>query len=261
MNWLRAISLAALLLLLVPILVLLYYGLGPFRTPAGYSTAVLRSIALSLFSSALAVVVDILLFTPLAYYLARGRDRLAESLVDIPVSVPHPIIGVALLLLNSPLTPTGKFLLSFNINFFNTILGLVTALVIISAPIYVKSLQPYFESRDASAEDFAMGMGASRFRTLFSVVLPDSFDGLTSASLISMSRALSEFGSISIIAYYVLQYPFYGVSPASVTIFELFNGAVPGGLDAAVTASAAMILVALPIALAGPFVRRRARAR
>ena len=261
MNWLRAISLAALLLLLVPILVLLYYGLGPFRTPAGYSTAVLRSIALSLFSSALAVVVDILLFTPLAYYLARGRDRLAESLVDIPVSVPHPIIGVALLILDSPLTPTGKFLLSFNINFFNTILGLVTALVIISAPIYVKSLQPYFESRDASAEDFAMGMGASRLRTLFSVVLPDSFDGLTSASLISMSRALSEFGSISIIAYYVLQYPFYGVSPASVTIFELFSGAVPGGLDAAVTASAAMILVALPIALAGHFVRRRARAR
>ena len=261
MNWLRAISLAALLLLLVPILILLYYGLGPFRTPAGYSTAVLRSIALSLFSSALAVAIDILVFTPLAYYLARGRDRLAESLVDIPVSVPHPIIGVALLILDSPLTPTGKFLLSFHINFFNTILGLVTALVIISAPIYIKSLQPYFESRDASAEDFAMGMGASRLRTLFSVVLPDSFDGLTSASLISMSRALSEFGSISIIAYYVLQYPFYGVSPASVTIFELFNGAVPGGLDAAVTASAAMILVALPIALAGHFVRRRARTR
>ena len=261
MNWLRAISLAALLLLLVPILVLLYYGLGPLRTPAGYGTAVLRSIALSLFSSALAVAIDILVFTPLAYYLATGRDRLAESLVDIPVSIPHPIIGVALLILDSPLTPTGKFLLYFHINFFNTILGLVTALVIISAPIYIKSLQPYFESRDASAEDFAMGMGASRLRTLFSVVLPDSFDGLTSASLISMSRALSEFGSISIIAYYVLQYPFYGVSPASVTIFELFNGAVPGGLDAAVTASAAMILVALPIALAGHFVRRRARTR
>jgi molybdate/tungstate transport system permease protein len=261
MNWLRVISLAALVLLLIPIAVLLYYGLGPFRTPAGYSTAVLRSIGLSLFSSALAVVIDILLFTPLAYYLARERDRLTESLVDIPVSVPHPIIGVALLILDSPLTPTGKFLLYFHINFFDTILGLVTALVIISAPIYVKALQPYFESRSTASEDFAMGMGASRLRTLFSVVVPDAFDGLTSASLISLSRALSEFGSISIIAYYVLQYPFYGVSPASVTIFELFNGAIPGGLDAAVTASAAMILVALPIALAGHLIKRRASAR
>jgi molybdate/tungstate transport system permease protein len=120
-------------------------------------------------------------------------------------------------------------------------------------------MQPYFESRDAAAEDFAMGLGAGRLRTLYSVVLPDSFDGLTSASLISMSRALSEFGSISIIAFYVLQYPFYGVSSASVTIFELYNGAMAGGLYAAVTASAAMILVALPIALAGHFVRRRER--
>jgi hypothetical protein len=57
----------------------------------------------------------------------------------------------------------------------------------------------------------------------------------------------------------VLQYPFYGVSSASVTIFELYNGAMAGGLYAAVTASAAMILVALPIALAGHFVRRRER--
>ena len=259
MNWLRVVSLAALALLLVPIVVLLYYGLGPFRNSAGYSIEVFRSIELTLFSSALAVAVDFLLFTPLAYYLARGKDHIAESLVNIPVSVPHPIIGVALLILDSPITPTGKFLLSLHINFYNTILGLVVALVIMSAPIYVKSMQPYFESKEASAEDFARGLGASRLRTLFSVVLPDSFDGLTSASLISMSRALSEFGSISIIAFYVLQYPFYGVSSASVTIYELYNGAMAGGLYAAVTASAAMILVALPIALGGHFVRKRSR--
>jgi len=258
MNWLRLISIASLLLLLVPIFVLLYYGLGPFRDAAGFSTAVLRSIELTLFSSALAVVADFILFTPLAYYLARGNDRITESLVDIPVSVPHPIIGVALLILDSPVTPTGQFLLGLHINFYNTILGLVTALVIMSAPIYVKSMEPYFESKDPAPEEFAMGMGASRLKTLYSVVLPNSRDGLTSASLISMSRALSEFGSISIIAFYVLQFPFYGVSPASVTIYEFFSGNMSGGLNAAVTASAAMILVAIPITLAGHLFRRRA---
>jgi len=257
LNGLRAVSLLAVLLLLIPIAVILYYGLGPLRNPAGYSIQVFRSIELSLVSSALAVAVNVLLFTPLAYYLARSRDRIAETLVDVPASVPHPIIGVALLILDSPLTPSGRFLLSLGINFYNSILGLVVALVIMSAPIYVKSMQPYFESKDASPEDFAMGMGASRLRTLLSVVLPNSRPGVESASLISMSRALSEFGSISIIAYYVLQYPFHGVSPASVTIFALFSGAVPGGLDAAVTASAVMILVSLPIAMAGHFIRRR----
>jgi molybdate/tungstate transport system permease protein len=257
MNWLRVVSLASLFLLLIPVAVLLYYGLGPLRSPAGYSDAVLRSIALTLVSSASAAIVDVVLFTPLAYYLARGRDRLAETLVDVPVSIPHPIVGVALVILDSPRTPTGVFLNSLGIDFYNTVVGLVVALVIMSAPIYVKAMQPYFEAKDPAPEDFAMGMGASRFRTLLSVVLPTSASGVESASFIAMSRALSEFGSISIVAYYVLQYPFYGVSPASVTIFSLFSGAVPGGLDAAVTASAVMILVSLPIALAGHFIRRR----
>ncbi|MDA4136056.1 MAG: ABC transporter permease [Thaumarchaeota archaeon] len=257
MNWLRVISLASLFLLLIPVAVLLYYGLGPLRNPAGYSDAVLRSIELTLVSSASAAIVDVVLFTPLAYYLARERDRLAETLVDIPVSIPHPIIGVALVILDSPYTVTGKFLTSLGISFYNTILGLVIALVIISAPIYIKAMQPYFESKDSTPEDFARGMGASHLRTMVSVVLPNSVPGIESASFIAMSRALSEFGSLSIIAYYVLQYPFYGVSPASVTIFALFSGAVPGGLDAAVTASAVMILISLPIALAAHFFRRR----
>src|SRR5712692_3363115 len=257
MNWLRIISLASVFLLLTPVAVLLYYGLGPFRTPEGYTLGVFQSIELSLVSSILAAVIDVVVFTPLAYYLARGKDSLTESLVDIPAGIPHPIIGLALLILNSPLTPTGRFLLFFGINFFNSILGLVVALVIMSASVYVKTMQPYFESRDPSAEDFAMGMGASRVKTLLLVVIPDSLKGVVSASLIAMSRALGEFGSISIITFYVLQYPFYGVSPASVTSFQLFNGAVPGGLNAAVTASAAMILVALPITLAGHLIRRR----
>lgn len=257
MNWLRFLALAAVVLLLIPIAVLLYYGLGPLRSPAGYTIEVFRSIELSLASSALAAAVDFALFTPLAYYLARGKDTLVESLVDIPVGIPHPIVGVALLILDSNLTPTGKFLQSLGINFFDTLLGLVVALVVMSAPIYVKAMQPYFESRDPSPEEFAAGLGASRFRTLSSVVLPDSGAGVISASLVAMSRALGEFGSIAIIAFYLLQPPFYGVSPASVTVFQLFSGAAPGGLDAAVTASAVMVLVALPIAFAGHLFRRR----
>lgn len=256
MNWLRVAAYVSVLLLITPIAVLLYYGLGPLRSAAGYSSGIFQSIELSVVSSALAAAVDVIVFTPLAYYLARHRDTMAEALVDVPVGIPHPIVGVALLILDSPMTPTGQFLLSIGINFFDTLTGLVFALVIMSAPIYVKSMKPYLESRNSSAEVYAMGMGASRIRTLFSIVLPDSWSGVTSASMVAMSRALGEFGSISIIAFYVLQAPFYGVSPASVTIFQLFSGAMPGGLNAAVTASAAMILVALPIVLIGHFVGR-----
>lgn len=253
MNWLRAIALAFLFLLMVPIVVLFYYGLGPLRTPIGYGPDVLRSIALSLISSGLAAVVDVLAFTPLAYYLARNRNRVAESLVDIPVSIPHPIIGVALLVISSPITPTGAFLVSIGINLFNSVLGLVIALVTVSAPIYVKSLQPYFESRDPSPEQFAMCLGASQLRTFLGVVMPDSSRSVVSGALLAMSRALSEFGSIAILAYYVLQFPFYGVNPAAVLIYQYYTYY---GLGAAVTTSVTMIVVSVPLAIAVRFVRR-----
>ncbi len=253
MNWLRNLALAVLLVLLVPIFVLLYYGVGPLRTSLGYGPEVLRAVSLSLFSSALAAGVDAVAFTPLAYYLARNRSGLAESLVDIPVSVPHPIVGVALLVMSSPLTPTGRFLISMGLDLFNSVLGLVVALVVVSAPIYVKALQPYFESRDPSSEQFAKGLGASQLRTFVSVVLPDSYMGILSGGLVAMSRALSEFGSLAILAYYVLQPPFYGVNPAAVLVYQYYSYY---GLGAAVTASVTLIAVSVPIALAVRLVRR-----
>ncbi len=88
MNWLRAVSLIALFLLLAPIAFLLSFGLGPLRTPIGYGLEVFRSIALSLVSSAFAVVVNVVVFTPLAYYLARARNGIAP-LVTLRTSSAH----------------------------------------------------------------------------------------------------------------------------------------------------------------------------
>ncbi len=228
---------------------LLYWGLGPFNSPLGYSDTVFRSIELTLLACALAVVAEIILFTPLSYYLARNRNGVAETLADIPASIPHPIIGIALVMIDSPLTPTGRFLTSIGINFFNTLLGMVVALTIISAPIYIKAMQPFFESMNRAPEDFALGMGASRLRTFVQVALPSSTRGIVGASLIALSRAMSEFGSIAIVAYLILQAPFglAGASPTSVVIYDFYSS---NGLNAAVTASAVMIAVSMPIMVA-----------
>lgn len=253
MNGLKIVSFISLALLIAPVVLLLYEGFGPLRDSAGYSSEVFRSIGLTALSSALAAIASVILFTPLAYYFARNKNRIGEALSDIPASIPHPIIGIALLVLVSPLTPFGKFLESIGFTLFDTVLGLVVALTIVSAPIYIKSMQPYFESMNVSHENYALGLGASRLRTFGSVVLPNSGRGILSASLIAMSRAMSEFGSIAIIAYYVLQPPFYGVSPASVFIFNAYTSS---GLSVAVTASAVMILVSIALMVPLRFVRR-----
>lgn len=223
------------------------------RTPYGFGIGVLRSIELTLLGSAIAVVVAVVLFTPLAYYYSRNESTFAQGLADLPASIPHPIVGIALLILVSPVTPLGRFLTSVGFDVFNTMLGYVVCLVIVSAPIYIKAIMPFFESMNRSAENFASGLGASQLRRFVSIVLPNSGRGILSASLIAMSRGMSEYGSIAIIAYELLSKPFYGVSPISVFIVAEYESA---NLGAAVSTSALLIIISFAIMISVRLVQR-----
>jgi molybdate/tungstate transport system permease protein len=253
MNWLRIVSYIVLTLLIVPIAVILYEGFGPMNTPSGYGYALYRSIELTLTGSAFAVMISVFLYTPLAYFFARNNSKISQTLSDIPASIPHPIIGIALLILASPITPLGQFFLRNGFDLFNTLLGYVIVLVIVSAPIYIKAMQPFFESMNRAHENYAAGLGAGQLRIFISVVLPNSGRGLLSASLIALSRAISEYGSLAIIAYIILQPTFQGVSPSAVYIV---NEYIAGNLKAAVTSSAILILISVPIMAAFRYLQR-----
>ncbi len=238
---------------MLPVILLLFYGFAVYRSPQSFTRVVFSSIMLTLSSSFTACVIVSALFTPFAYELARRRRPLEEALSEIPASIPHPVVGIALLILDSPLTPTGKALQSIGINFFDSYLGLVIALVTVSAPIYIRSLHSFFESLPKEPELFAMSLGAPRLKVLFNVVLPNSYRGVLLSFLISMSRAMSEFGSIAILAYYVLQPPFNGVSPASVLIYDFYGYYGP---TVAVTTAALLVVVSLPFAFAARLIKR-----
>lgn len=245
-------------LLSVPVAIILIYGLAVFRSALGFTRTVLLSISLTIVSSATAAAVVFLLFTPLSYQLARNRSALFESVSDIPASIPHPIVGIALLILGSPITPSGRFLISLGINFFDTFQGIVAALVIVSAPVYIRAAQSVFASRRQEPEMFASSLGASRLKVLYRIVLPECKREIASASLTAMSRAMSEFGSIAIVSYYVLQYPFKGVEPASVLIYQYYGYYGP---QVAITVSALMILVSLALIVGMRLVNFKNRSR
>lgn len=253
MNWLKPYTYFSTALLVLPVALLVYEGFGPMFSAQGVAPAVLRSIELSFAGAATSGAVNCLLFTPLAYHVSRTRNEFVASLADIPASIPHPIVGIALLLLDSPLTPVGKILVGLGVDFFDTYLGFVSALTVISAPIYVSSLRSFFDSMERSAENYAATLGAPPHRVFLDVVLPNSYGGILNALLTSASRALSEFGSVAIVAYYVLQQPFYGVESAPVKIYELYSYSGPA---VAVTASATMIVFSLALLGASRAVRR-----
>ncbi len=226
----------------IPTAYILFYGLVVFHNSLGFSRTVFESIGLTIFSSGVAALVIFVVFTPLAYELARTKHTVWEAISDIPASIPHPIVGIAFLLIVSPITPLGKFLTSIGLGLFNSIQGLVIALTFIAMPIYVRSVQSIFSSRTPDPENFAFTLGASRLSVLYSVLVPGSIREVVSSALTAMSRAMSEFGSVAIIANYVLQYPFNGAQPAPVLIFQYYGYFGP---DVAITASALMIIFSL----------------
>ncbi len=238
------ISWITIALLIIPILFILYFGFVIYRNALGFGDTVMESIELTVISSAISAFIVFVVFTPLAFNLARNQNNFMETASDIPASIPHPIVGIAFLIIGSPITPFGRFLSSIGINFFDSIQGLIVALSFISAPVYIRSAQSVFSSLNRYHEMFGYSLGVSRIRILYSVVIPGSIKDLASATLTSMSRAMSEFGSIAILAYYILQGPFKGVEPASVLIYQYYGYYGPG---VAVTAAALMIVVSMII--------------
>ncbi len=245
MRTITLVSLASAALMTIPVLFLLAYGFTEYLdAPLLLSRGFLGSVELTLASSAAAAAVIVLAFTPLSYYLSRGGNGVLEAFVDLPASIPHPIVGVALVFIDSPLTPLGRALQAIGVNFFDTFWGLLAALVVVSAPIYVKSLKSYFQALPRDYEEYARGLGASEMEALLSVVIPASKGGLVTASLIAISRAMSEFGSIAVVAYALAAGPFAGLSVASVKIYEYYEYY---GSAAAISTSAVLILVGLAL--------------
>ncbi|MFP3202025.1 MAG: ABC transporter permease [Sulfolobus sp.] len=247
----KIISFFLTILIVFPIMFLLYYGYGPFYVrSAAFGKAVLSSVELSFFASALAVIIEIVAFTPLAYYLARHKSVVMESLVDVPASIPHPVVGIALLFIDSPLNPVGKFLNKIGINFYYTYLGLFLALIIVSTPVYVRAMQSYFESLPTYYEEFAESLGMSELKVFYRIMFPMSVGAIISSGLTAMARAISEFGSVVIVAPFVTGWIFNGDCVASVFIYNEFESY----FNASVSSAATLIVFSLILILAARLV-------
>ncbi|MCX7633181.1 MAG: ABC transporter permease subunit, partial [Turneriella sp.] len=79
-------------------------------------------------------------------------------------------------------------------------LGITVALIFIGLPFVVRSLQPVLEDFEQEVEEAALSLGASRWQTIWYVVLPSVLPALFSGTIMAFSRALGEYGSVIFIA-------------------------------------------------------------
>ncbi len=205
------------------------------------SKPVLKSIFLSLYAGFLATMISLLLGVPTAYILARKNffgKRFVESMLDVPVVIPHTVAGIALLtvfgangLLGAPLEPY--------IQFRDAMPGIVVAMLFVSAPYLTNSAREGFKSVDPKLENAARSLGAPLWKAFAFVTLPLASRHLLIGSIMCWARAISEFGAVVMIAYYPM------IGPTLI-----YDRYLSQGLSASRPIAVLLILVTLTIFIA-----------
>jgi len=240
LKWIFALAGGLLLLFVLLPLAAALFSTTPEALAAAVGDPELgQSLTLTFSASAIATGMTLIGGLPLAYLLARTRfrgKRLVESLVDLPVVIPHTAAGIALLLVFGRQGVVGSALAPLGVDFVDSLWGVVAAMAFVSLPYLVSLSREAFAGVDPALEQAAVVDGASAWQMFTLVTLPLAWRGVVSGILMMWARGISEFGAVVILAYHPKIVP--------VLLFERFQGF---GLNAAQPVAVLLVAVVLVI--------------
>ncbi|MBW2558077.1 MAG: ABC transporter permease [Deltaproteobacteria bacterium] len=179
---------------------------------------VVRSIWLSIYTAGLAALISFVFGTPLAYVLARSDFRgkkLIESIIDLPIVIPHPVVGIAILSVAGKNHWLGELFNQVGIRIMGSVTGIVVVLTFVGMPFYINAVKGGFESISPRLEKVSRSLGASMFSTFFRITFPLAWRSMLVGIVMCSARAISEFGAVVIVAYHPMIAP--------VMIYERFE--------------------------------------
>ncbi|MEO6094126.1 MAG: molybdate ABC transporter permease subunit [Fibrobacteria bacterium] len=158
----------------------------------------LEPLLLTIRVSLITTPVLFLFCIPLAFWLTRAPPALrypVQALVNLPLALPPTVIGFYLLVCFSPEGFLGHYLKSwFHLSIPFTQTGLVIGSVFFSLPFMVNPILSGFESLPPVLSEEAQMLGASKWQTLFHVLLPDIKPSLLAAGVLTFAHTMGEFG-------------------------------------------------------------------
>ena len=217
-------------------------GMGEVRD------AIVLSLAAALATTACAALLGI----PLAYLLARTTfpgKPVVEAIVDLPLAVPHTVVGIALLFVFGRTGIVGAPLEQWTgIRFWGTAAGVVLAMLYVSVPYAVNAARVGLEGVDERLEKVARTLGAGRWAVFFRVTLPLGARGILTGLALTFARSVSEFGAVIVLTYYPMTAP--------VKIYDLF---LQSGLADSSAMSAIYLAITLSLFIAARYLFRERR--
>jgi sulfate/thiosulfate transport system permease protein len=195
------------------------------------------AIRLTVGSAFLVALLNAVLGTLIAWVLVRDDfrgKRVVDALIDLPFALPTIVAGLVLLTLYGVNSPVG-------LELAYTRAGVVVALLFVTLPFVVRTVQPVLLELDVEMEHAAASLGASKFTTFRRIVLPNLLPAISAGTALAFARAISEFGSTVLISGNL---PFK-TQVASVQIFNQIESDNTAGAAAVATVLLVIALVVL----------------
>ncbi len=206
----------------------------------------LAAIYVTFIISTSAAVSAVIFGLPLGYIIARYNFKfkeVIETLIDIPIVIPHIVVGIMIVLAFSSQYGLGPIFHKYGINVIDTILGAALAVSYLSSTYTIRVAESSIKGIDPEIELISRSLGASQIRTFFSIILPNIWRSVVNGALLTWARATSEAGALFIVAYYVILGK-TTVYPSPVFIYESYVGL---GLIEAVKFSAALVAIIISV--------------
>ncbi|AVT79641.1 MULTISPECIES: sulfate ABC transporter permease subunit CysT [Rhodopseudomonas] len=157
------------------------------------------SFGLAFAAACVNLVAGLLIVWALVRYRFPGR-RIFDAIVDIPFALPTAVAGIALTTLFAQKGWLGAPLAALGIKVAFTPLGIFLAMIFIGIPFVVRTVQPVLLDLDTELEEAAECLGASRWQTIWRVILPSLTPALLTGFALAFARAVGEYGSVIFIA-------------------------------------------------------------
>ena len=194
---------------LLPLIVVLYEAAQGGWT--AYYSAITEpdakaAIYLTLLVAAIAVPVNMVFGVCAAWLITkhdfRGKDWLI-AFIEIPFSVSPVVSGLVFVLLFGAHGWFGAWLQAHDIEIIFAVPGIVLATIFVTLPFVARQIIPLMNAQGRAAEEAALSLGASGWQTFWHVTLPDIRWALLYGVLLSLARAMGEFGAVSVVSGHI----------------------------------------------------------
>jgi sulfate transport system permease protein len=182
------------------------HGLGP-AWDAVTTPEAKHALLLTLLIAAIAVPANTVFGIVCALAIVRQRfpgKGIVNALVDLPLALSPVVVGLAFLLLYSQTGWFGGWLTEHGIQIVFALPGMVLVTMFVSLPFVVREVVPVLREIGTEQEQAAATLGASPFQTFRRVTLPAIRWAIAYGVVLTMARALGEFGAVSVVSGHVV---------------------------------------------------------